>query len=233
MTAAEGVVGKEAEDKVKEIGREAFLAKRFREGFAHFHSSLLTKAIRWFREEGAMFQRPPGETTPTALIVGLAFAAQAEVEERGEGAPLKLQIGASLFAAIAELRIALEAPSPETNDDMHEKLAELTIRSVMLGQVEMLMTAVELGWFEKMADHDIERERRREGAKTTNAKKEDARQRALNEAIRIAGKNQTLDNEDLARRVLNATGLPTKIRTATEWVRVWRKEGFLPPIKTI
>ena len=135
------------------------------------------------------------------------------------------------LATVAELRMALEGPNPETNDGMHEKLAELTIRSAMLGQVDMLMTGIELGWFDKLAEYEVDRETRRRGAAITKAKKEDARQKALNEAIRIASKNQTLSNEELARRALDATGLPTTIRTATDWVRIWRKDELLPPIK--
>jgi hypothetical protein len=222
---------KAEEDAATEIGGRAFFAGRYREAFSHLHSAMLSKGIRWFREEGINFQRPPGDTPPTALIIGLSFAAHAEIGERGEGAPIKLQVAASLFAAVAELRIALEERFPETNEGMHEKLAELTIRSAMLGQVDMLMTAAELGWFDKLAEYEMDREKRRRGAASTNAKKEDARQKALNEAIRIAARNQTLSNEELARRVVEVTGLATTIRTATDWVRVWRKDGYLPPIK--
>lgn len=140
-----------------------------------------------FGKRGPCFQRPPGEVTPTSLIIGLSFAAHAELRERGDDASIKLQVAASLFATIAELRMALEDQSPETEDGMHEKLAELTIRSAMLGQVDMLMTAIELGWFDKLAEFEMERETRRRGAAATNAKKVDVRQRALNEAVRIAG----------------------------------------------
>lgn len=219
------------EQQRRDAGQAAFFAGRYSEAFSHFNSASLTKAIRWFREEGTAFQRPNGDFTPTALIVGLSFAAHAEIRERGEEASIKLQFATSLFGAIAELRIALETPYPDDQNGMHEKLAELVIRSSMVGQVDMLMTAVELGWLDKLAEFEGDRERRRVGAAATNAKRADAKQQALNEAIRIAGKNQTLSNEELARRVLDVTGLHTTIRTATDWIRLWRKEGFLPPIK--
>lgn len=220
------------EDAAADRAREAFFAGHYREAFSQRHSVLLTKAIRWFREEGVAFQRPPERITPTALIVGLAFAAHAELGERGAAASDKLHFAASLFGAIAELRIALEEPTPLDDEDaMHEKLAELVLRSSMVGQAEMLMNGAELGWFDKLAEFEDDRESRRKGAAATKAKKEDARQRALNEAVRIAGKNQTLSNEELARRMLDAAGLPTTIRTATDWVRRWRNDGFLPPIK--
>lgn len=232
MDELDGPETKADEDAVADRAREAFFAGHYRDAFSLRHSFLLSKAIRWFREEGVVFQRPPGQITPTELIVGLASAAHAELRERGEMVSDKLQFAASLFAGVAELRIALDEPTPADDvEAMHDKLAELVLRSAMLGQAEMLMTGAELGWFDKLAQFEDDRERRRKGAASTKAKKDDARQRALNEAVRIAGKNQTLSNEELARRMLDAAGLPTTIRTATDWVRGWRKEGFLPPIK--
>jgi hypothetical protein len=51
---------KAEEDANDELGREAFFAGRYREAFAHRHSAMLSKAVRWFREEGVIFQRQPG-----------------------------------------------------------------------------------------------------------------------------------------------------------------------------
>ena len=223
--------GRADEDVAEERAREAFFAGRYREAFAQYHSALLSKAIKWFREEGTSFQRPPGEYTPTELIIGLSFAAHAELRERPEPAPVKLEVAASTFAAIAELRLALERNVPATSEALQETLAELSIRSGMVGQADMLMTAIELGWLDKLAQYEIDRQRRRAGAEAVNARKADARQTALNEAVRITSKNQTLSNEEVARKILDATDLKTTIRTATDWVRLWRKEGFLPPIK--
>lgn len=219
------------EEATLEEGRTLFFGRQYRAAFSHYHSALLSRAIRWFRDEGVLFQRPPADHTPTELIFGLAFAAKAEVTERGEDASTKLETAASLFAAIAELRMALEQPAPHTTEGMHELLAELTIRSAMVGQADMLMTVIEQGLLDKVAQFDVDRARRRAGAEVVNARKANARQTALNEAVRIAGRNQTLSNEELARKVIEATQLSTTIRTATEWVRQWRKEGFLPPIR--
>jgi hypothetical protein len=221
---------KPEEEASNERGREAFFSGKYREAFSHLHSSLLTRAIRWFREEGVQFQRPPDELTPTSLIIGLSFAAHAELRERGETVSTRLEAAAALFASIAELRIALEQPAPESAEGMHEMLAELVIRSAMVGQVDMLMTAIELGWLDKLAEFELDRERRRAGAAVVNARRASARQTALNEAIRITSRNATLSNEEVARKVLDATGLKTTIRTVTEWVRIWRKEGYLPAI---
>jgi hypothetical protein len=222
---------KPEEDAASERGRESFFSGRYRAAFSHLHSAMLTRAIRWFREEGVQFQRPPGEVTPTALIIGLASAAHAELAERGDDGSDRLQTAAALFAAIAELRIALEQPAPKTDEGMHEMLAELVIRSAMVGQVDMLMRTTELGWLDKLAAYEEDRARRRAGADVVNARKADAKQQALNEAVRIAGRNPTLSNEDLARKIIDAAGLQITIRTATDWVREWRREEYLPPIK--
>lgn len=235
MGGQDAPAGKAAEDEADDAARAAFFEGRYSDAFAQRHSVLLTKAIRWFREEGVTFQRPPEEATPTELIVGLAFAAHAEIEERGIDATSdKLQFAASLFATIAELRMALDEPTPiDSPEAMREKLAELVLRSSMVGQAEMLMIGSELGWFDKLAEFERDRERRRAGADAVNQRKADARQRVLNEAILIAGRNATLSNEDLALKAVAAAKVATTIRTATDWVRDWRKKGFLPPIKAI
>ena len=230
MKGSEKLGGATPEDAAQERARKAFFAGQYSAAFAAAHAALLSKAIRWFREEGTVFQRPPNEYTPTELIVGLAFAAHAELHERGDDASPKLEAAATLFAAIAELRSALEVPTGDDPDATHEKLAEIVLRSAMVGQAEMIMTAIELGWLDKLAEYEMDRERRRAGAALANAKKADARQQALNQAVRIAGRNPTLSNEDLARKAVDAAGLKTTIRTATEWVRGWRKGGYLPPI---
>lgn len=225
---------KAEEDAADEAARAAFFAGRYTEAFAQRHSVLLTKAIRWFREEGIAFQRPPEPATPTELIVGLAFAAHAEIKERGLDATSdKMQFAASLFATIAELRMALDEPTPLNDaDSLREKLAELVLRSAMVGQVEMLMVGSELGWFDKLAEFEADRERRRAGAAVANEKRANVRQSVLNEAILIAARNPTLSNEDLAAKAVKAAGVATTIRTATEWVRNWRRQDYLPPIKS-
>ena len=58
-----------------------------------------------------------------------------------------------------------------------------------------------------------------------------AKEAALAEALKITATNPTLTNEDLAQRVQVNLSLSTTIRTLTEWVRAWRRQGFLPPQK--
>jgi hypothetical protein len=215
------------EEELRERGREAFHAGRYDEAYNCFQSSALDLALRWFREEGLVFQRPPNKLTAMELLIGLAIAANGELESQGEAASNKLSAATWLFNAVAELRIALEEHVPATKEAVGLKMAEMTSRGVMLGQIDMIMTAIRLGWLDKLAEYEVARERRRAGAEKVNAAKATVKERAMGEAIRIAGRNPTLSNEELARRIIDAAGLNTTIRTATDWVREWRRRELL------
>jgi hypothetical protein len=211
---------------------EAFRQGCYQDAFARYQSLSVSLALRFLAEEGVQFKRPPEGTAPLELIVGLAYAANAELAERGgDEAPMKVATAAWLLSATAEMRMAMEKPVPLRKDAIDSKIAELMIHAQMVGQIDMLMTAVRGGWFDKLIAYETDRERKRAGAAVINARKADARQTALNEAVRITGRNPTLSNEELARKILDATSLKTTIRTATEWVRLWRKDGYLPAVK--
>jgi hypothetical protein len=219
------------EEEMRERGRAAFHEGDYVEAFNLFQSSALETALRWFREEDVRFHRPEGEFTATELLIGLAIAANKEMAERGEDAPNKLSAGTWLFNAVAELRVALDEDVDATPEAVGKKLAEMTTRGVMLGQIDMIMTAINLGWLDKLAEFEVGRERRRRGAAKVNAKKATAKEQALGAALRTTSRNPTLSNEEVARKMVEAAGLSTTIRTATDWVRAWRKQGHLPPIK--
>lgn len=221
------------EDDMRERGRDAFNAENFTDAFNLFQSSLIDMALRWFREEGVTFQRPPDRKfSAVELLVGLALASKREVTARGEGASDKLTTAANILAAIAELRIAIEKPTPQTVEGSASAMAELMCRSVMLGQLDGIANAINLGWLDKLAEHEVGRERNRAGAHAANAKKATMKENALAEAMRITSRNPTLSAEDLALKVQEAAGLKTTIRTITAWVREWRRKGFIAPQKT-
>jgi hypothetical protein len=119
-------------------------------------------------------------------------------------------------------------PAPEA---LADKMADLIMRGVLLGQIEAIMNVTNLGWLDKLAEFDLDRERRRAGAKSTNAKSQTAKENALGEALRIAGKNPTLSHEELALKVRESLGLATTVRTLSGWVKGWRRQGFIAPIK--
>lgn len=219
------------EEALSDQARESFHAGRYKEAYGQFTASLLSSAIRMFREEGVRFARPPGELTPTELIVGLAFAANAELRERGDSASDKLSSATWLFSALAELRVALDEPVPLKVNAVSDKIAELVMRAFMIGQIEMIMNAVKLGWLDKLAQHEMDRERRRAGADATNAKKASIREQALGEVIRIAARNPTLSNEDMALKLRESGAIQTSVKTLTEWVREWRRQGFIDAVK--
>ncbi len=218
-----------AEAEMRERGRQAFNEGSFADAFTLFQSSLLDSALRWFREEGITFQRPPDKKlTAKELLVGLAMASQREVAGRGENATHRLSTAADLLGAVAELRIALEAPIKKSDEASAARMAELMCRSVMLGQIDMVMNAINLGWLDKLAEYEMARDRRRAGAEKVNAQKASVRENALAEAIRITARNPTLSTEDLALRVKEAAKIDTTIRTISDWVREWRRQDFIP-----
>lgn len=217
--------------ELRDQGREDFYKGDYKRAYSRFMGSVLSDAIRWFREEGVNFSRPPGELAPTDLVVGLAHASAAVVRDRGEAASDRLETAAFLFQAVAELRLALDEPVPLKADAVAEKIAELVSRSIMIGQVDMLMQTTKLGWLDKLADYEIDRARRRVGAETTNRKRADVRDRALSEAMRIVSTNPTLSHEDVALKVREALKLATSVKTMTDWVREWRRKAFLPERK--
>lgn len=222
-----------AEDAMRERGREAFNSGNYPEAFNLFQSSLLDAAIRWFREEGITFQRPAEKKlTATELLVGLAMASQREVKSRGDDITPKLTTAADTFSAVAELRIAIDKPEPEDAEASAMVMSELMCRCVMLGQIDMVMNAINLGWLDKLAEYEMARDRRRAGAEVVNAKKATVKENALAEAMRITGRNPTLSAEDLAVKVKEAANLATTIRTVSDWVREWRRQGFIAPQKT-
>lgn len=219
------------EEALREKWRQAFDDGRYEDAFSYMHSSVLNRALRWFGDEGVSFARPRGTITPTDLLVGLASASGAELRERGDAASDRLTTAAWAFGVIAEMRLSLDEYVPLEHDKVTRKLAELISHGVMLGIVDSMMTAVHLGWFEKLKAHDLARARQSAGAQQTNAKRASVREQALSEAMRIAGKNATLSHEDVAVKVRDSLSLPTTIKTLTTWVREWRRDGHVTPWK--
>jgi hypothetical protein len=217
-----------------EAASEAFKRGDFQDAFARYQSLSISLALRFFAEEGVRFIKPPEgpAPTPTELVLGLAAAAHAEFQERGgDQAPMKIATAAWMLAAVGEFRVALEEPIPMRKDAIDTKIAEVTIRAQMVGQIDMFMTAVRLGWFDKLRAFEMERERRRHGAAETKAKKAALHERALGEALRITGVNATLSNEEVAVKVRESLGIATTVKTVTGWVRTWRRKRFLPDQK--
>jgi hypothetical protein len=220
------------ETKLTEEAREAFQQSRFKDAFAIWHAGLLNKALRFCRDEGIYFERAAKNPSPTELVVGLALAANSELRERDVESPFKLAAATWMFSAVADLRMALDEPVEAETDAFAEKLAQLTLISSMVGQVDMIMHAVDQGWLDKAAAYEVMLEQRRAGAAKANAKKATVKEKALGSAIQVASKNTRLSHEELAVHVRKSLGLNTTIATMTKWVREWRRKGYLPPINT-
>lgn len=216
------------ECELRAAGRVAFHEGRYEDAFSNMVASVLNLALEWFREEGVSFSRPLEGHTPTELVIGLAMASQAELEERGDDASNKLAAATWMFSAVAEVRLALDEATLPTHAATSRKVAEVFARGVLLGQIDMIMTAIRLGWLDKLADHEIARRRRADGAAITNAKKATVKEKALSAALRIVSVNPRLSHEDVAVKVRAREALATTVKTLTDWVRHWRREGVLP-----
>ncbi len=221
------------EERLREESVTAFLEGRFDASFNRMQQAGLDEAIRWFREEGLTFAKVIPNMTPLEMILGLRAAANEEVQELGDTASDKLLVAAGYLQALAEFRLALERPVAASLEAVAMRTAELSMKAMVLGEMEGLAKAIRLGWFDKMAAFERDRERRRLGAEKVNSQKATVRGSTLAEAMRLVGKNPTLSNEDVASKVRDILSLPTTIKTLTGWVRDWRKEDFLPPQKKV
>lgn len=229
MNLADALQTSEPECELRAAGRVAFDSGRYEDAFKHIVASALTLALQWFHEEGITFPRPHVEHTPTELLVGLAMASHAELEERGDGASDKLAAATWMFSAVADVRLALDEPTPPIVAATSRKVAEIFSRGVLFGQIDMLMMAIRLGWPDKLAEHELARRARAEGAAKTNALKASAKEKAFAAALRIVSKNPWLSHEEIAVKVREKESLLTTVRTLTDWVRQWRRENLLSP----
>ena len=221
------------EEQLSAEAQEAFAAGDYNKSYLKLQRRVLLVALRWFQEANVVFQPPPDEADlpPLELMVGLSRAARQVVDNMGDEAPMKVMIAGNLIRTIANLRIGVDTPVPVTPDGVTDKAAELVMLGVGIGQVETAMTYAGLGMFDKLITFEAERERRRAGATVANERKASIREQVLGEAIRIAATNPALSNEDLAQKARDAAGVSVTIKTATGWVREWRRRLELPPIK--
>lgn len=215
------------EESIREAGAAAVKAGRYAEAMTLLLSGLVTRAVRFFAEEGLTFHRRPGEFTPIDLLVGLTSVAKDELIRRGEQGSAKLLIATSVLEAVAEFRIALENADGAAPANVEDRVARLIFLSASVGTQDAMTAMVEAGFLDRIAAYEIERDRKRLGATKTNTNKDAVRQTALNAALAIVAKNPTLDNEDLAQKILANTGLPRKVRTVTAWVREWRAKDYI------
>nr|QQZ50671.1 hypothetical protein JKL49_04175 [Phenylobacterium glaciei] len=187
------------EQALRDSGKAALDDRRFKDAFQDFTASVLNQSIRWFREEGVTFTKPAGDITPSELILGLASAAEEVCRERGDDVSNKLATANWMFTAIADLRTALDEPVPLEGEPITVKMAEVIVRAMLVGQIDMVMTATRLGWADKLDALQTDRKGRKAGALATNAKRATIKEQALAKAIQIVGTNPTLSHEEVGK----------------------------------
>ena len=208
---------------------EAYRSGDFKKAMRLIQHALTLDSLRWFREQGHSFVVPNRENTSFELIVGLALAARGIVEDLGDDASLKLAIAANGLESVAAFHIALERDVQDTPEAVANTMLEFLFIGMDLGRVDAMMTWSEAGVLSAFEALELDRERRRFGANKVNAVKATLKQASFAEAIRITGKNPTLSNEELAELI--KTKIPTvkSIRSLTDQIRLWRRDGMLPP----
>lgn len=192
--------------------------------------AIIVQALTWFADEGVRFRVPDGEPS-LDLILGLAGAARRVVDERGESVSTKLLLAAGALESIAAYRAALTTPIEDHPQAITDALLQFVFVGMDMGRFEAMMVWTEAGLVDAFFELERDREKRRLGAERTRIAKATVKERALAEAIKITGTNPTLSNEELANRIRVKLELSTTIRTMTAWVRDWRRQDYLPPLK--
>ncbi len=203
---------------------------RFLDALNLVQGRTIDDALNWFAEAGVRFWRPPDQ--PDAQLSHLAHAASEAIDGLGDKAGPKQQVAYLALMALANLREVITRPSTKSIDAVN-RIAEIVIAGATVGSAEGMMTAARLNIFEKLAEHEFDRMRRRAGAEATHAKKRSIQEQACDVALAITATNPTLSNEELANKVKTRLNLTTTTRTVTGWMRDARRNGRLPPLAPI
>lgn len=160
------------------------------------------------------------------VLPGLIRAAQDEIERLGPKASNRLIFAERALSACITLSLAISEQRGAPTS--HQAIVNLIWAAVEIGRSEALVTVDAHGWFEELGDLDGDRERRRDNAFASNAKKRALQHKAL-ELCRAKSKvNPSLSNEELALKLHPLLGGDRSIRTITGWIRNWRRMGLLP-----
>jgi hypothetical protein len=215
---------------------KAFANGNFQQALGAYQHGQLIRAITLLKVAGYSMNPLPETTTAHAGALALITAIDQVIQSEGDQASYKLHVARQLFAAVARLQGMFEAPIDRRRDP-NELLAELVLAGAELGAAEARLSETMGGLFDEymMLKHSLiqSRESRRRGAAKVNEGKATAKQNALDAAIRIAAKNATLGNEDIALKLHESVAVNTTVKTITQWVREWRRRELLPPQKKL
>jgi len=191
-------------------------------------AGLQTQAFNWFSEHGYEFIRSVPESS-VQFHIAIAMTARDTLADFDDPPP-ELEAAKLSLEAIAHV--------VDTLDDLAKRqgtfpaqINKLMTMSIALGSVQTYVTFLRSGHFDKLAQLDLDRERRRIGALKTNEKRATIKTHALSAALTILSKNATLSAEELAIKVRDRAGIATSIRTLSDWIRAWRRSGDLPDPK--
>lgn len=192
-------------------------------------AGLQTQAFDWFSEHGYQFIRSVPESS-AQFHIAIAMTARDTLAELGDNPPAELETAKMALEAIAHVTDTLDDIA-NRRGVLRVQVNKLMVMSIALGTVQTLVSLMREGHFDKIAQLDLDRERRRIGAFKTNEKLATQKTKALSAALAILEKNATLSAEELAIKVRERAGISTTIRTLGDWIRGWRRSGDLPEPK--
>jgi hypothetical protein len=212
----------------------SFAEGKFGPAFAAYQLGLLRRALALLGKQSYQigWQREPASTLEFAG--GIAAALDAAIAEAGEHASYKLLVVRDVVGAVAEMQALLTTRDAPDQDAFHV-LGRLILQGVRLGTFEVALAQADGGFLDEYADlkwrEHLDLERRRKGAAGANDSRHRKRLEVLLTAQEIAKANASLPNDDLAFRLKERLRISQSVRTITGWIRGWRKDGRLPPLR--
>ncbi|GAA0641060.1 hypothetical protein [Brevundimonas lenta] len=158
--------------------------------------------------------------------VAIAAATDLETVEHPSG---DHQDAVETLVALSELLLLWEELALTSPLVVHEPLARVMLLSKALAHGEAVQYVQTERLLEKAVALDQDRARRRSGGLATTARRAEDKQALLKIARSIVSANAALSNEDLAIKLHGSgrRGSALTVRTLTEWVRSWRRDGML------
>jgi hypothetical protein len=212
---------------------EAFDAGRFNEALGALTRGLARQVSAMLRDEGYVFDWNTPPDSSLAFYGGTAAALQKLLDENGEDASYKLVVARDLSAGLFELKQLLSDPLGE---DQTDQIARVMIQMVRIGIWTGHLGLATSGLMDEYGElkwrAETLKDKQRQAAQATNARKQSLREAALEQARLIVSEHPDVSQDDLIITIREALpGEKVSISMLGRWVRDWRREGSLPAVR--
>ncbi|CAN5307436.1 hypothetical protein BH11PSE2_BH11PSE2_08700 [soil metagenome] len=212
----------------------AFLADDFTKAFGAYQLALIRRAVSLLGKQSYAIEWAKDPQSTLEFAGGLAAAVEQLVEQEGDDASYKLIVVRDVIASVAWMQVLL-ARRGAHGQLASDTLAQLVLQGIRLGNVEVMLGQTEGGFMDEFAGlkwkEHLDFERRSKGANAANDRKSQMRIAVLRAAQDIVKVNPTLSNDELAFKLKAAAHTTCAIRTVSGWIRGWRKDERLPPLR--